>query len=295
MNVTLKQLLTFITIAECGSFTEAAHKLCLTQAALSLRVRELEDELKAKIFDREQRTVCMTEVGLELYPYAKRVFNELSIGMNNVASLREKENGRLRVAAAHLIACTMLPGLIGQYRLLYPGVEISVQDGLTATLLQRLNVRDVEVVIGPVIDTDIEVKQIPLVNDRQWLVCPRDHPLSSLDAVSWAQVAEWPLISPTKDFTTYFRKFLLESGNQLSIEPSYEVSFTTTALGMVAAGMGVSVVPTFATALVQLWNLNIKELVEPAFHRPLCIYVLPNRSLSPAAESFVEVVRGHHA
>lgn len=291
-NLTLKQMRAFVTIAECGSFTEAAQKLCLTQTALSVQVRELEAELEAKVFDRKTRTVQLTEIGRALYPHAKRVFGELETGYKNVVGLRDKEKGSLRLGATQLIACTILPGLISQYRTLYPRVDVRFHDVLPESLLHPLLEGEAELVMGPRIKTGIDVNCISLYSVRNVLVCPPRHPLARLDRVTWSQVAEWPFISPTKDFVAELRECFQTAGlPPIPIKASYEVSYATTVLGMVSAGLGLTTVPVIASELVRFLKLEMKELVAPEFHRQLCVYVSASQSLSPAAASFIELCR----
>lgn len=291
-NLTLKQLRSFVAIAERGSFTEAGKRLCLTQTALSVQVRELESELDAKVFDRKTRTVQLTEIGQALYPHAKRVLSELEAGYKNVVGLRDKERGLLRLGATQLVACTILPDLISQFRARYPQVDIRFQDVLPETMLNSLLVGEVELVLGPQVKVNTEVNCNSLLSVRNMLVCPPEHPLARFERVTWSQVAEWPFISPTKDFIAQLRECFRVTGvDQPPIEATYEASYATTVLGMVSAGLGVTTVPVIASDLVRLWKLEMRELVDPQFHRDLCIYISAAQSLSPAAESFVELSR----
>src|SRR5947208_11874097 len=123
MNVTLRQLRAFSAVAELGSFTEAANRLHVTQAATSVLVRELENELGVRVLDRHTRRVVLSDAGRDLWPHVQRVLNELEDAMQSVGSLRDKKKGLLKIAAPQLMACTLMPRVIAGYRVKFPDVE----------------------------------------------------------------------------------------------------------------------------------------------------------------------------
>ncbi|WP_421953596.1 LysR family transcriptional regulator [Polaromonas sp.] len=290
MNLTLRQLRAFAAVADAHSFTEAAAQLHLTQSALSVLVRELERDLGVRVLDRTTRRVSLTEAGRDFYPSVQRILNDLGNAVTSVADLRDKKKGILRLAAPQLMACTLIPQVIAAYRERFPNVEVRVTDTLPEHLMAGLVTGEVELAIGPdqqPADSAVEVESKTLFRDRHWLICRPDHALARRKKVCWGELSPYPFIAPTQDF---MRRLRAESHADLQGVlpfPVQAVSYMTTALGMVAAGLGLTVCPTYAASLVKGYGLQMVPLEQPQFFREVCVYSPANRALSPVANSFI--------
>ncbi len=291
MNLTLRQLRAFAAVAEAGSFTAAARQLHLTQSALSVLVRELEREMGVQLLDRHTRQVALSEAGREFLPAVHRMLAELGAAVAGVTDLRDKKKGLLRLAAPQLMACTFIPQAVAAYRERHPEVEVRVADTLPEQLLAGLRAGDVEVAVGQDMAVDEAVQRRPLLRDRHWLICPPGHALARRRTVRWRELAPWTFIAPTRDFRQRIGPEVdAEVRAMLAGPTTQEVSYMTTAIGMVANGLGLTVCPTYSAPLVRAWGLVMVRLAEPDFHREVCVYTPARRSLSPAAASFVEML-----
>lgn len=291
MNLTLRQLRAFAAVAEAGSFTAAARQLHLTQSALSVLVRELEREMGVQLLDRHTRAVELSEAGREFLPSVHRLLAELSTAVASVTDLRDKKKGLLRLAAPQLMACTFIPRAVAAYRQRHPEVEVRVTDTLPEQLLAGMRAGDVEVAVGQDMAVDDAVLRRPLLRDRHWLICPADHPLARRRTVRWRELGPWTFIAPTRDFRQRIAPEVdADVRAMLNGPQTQEVSYMTTALGMVANGLGLTVCPTYSAPLVRAWGLAMVRLAEPDFHREVCVYTPARRSLSPAAASFVDML-----
>jgi DNA-binding transcriptional LysR family regulator len=285
---TLRQLRAFAAVAELGSFTAAAGRLHLTQSALSVLVRELEGVLGVRLFDRHTRRVLPTEAGRELLPRAARILAEVEAAVAGAGELRDKARGRLRLAVPQLMASTLAARAVAAFRARHPGVAIELHDTPTDQLVARVLAGEVELAIGVEVPTAAQVERRVLLRDRHWLVCPATHPLAARARVRWADLAGVPFISPTRDFVRWLEPLLAPRG--LLPVPAHTVAYVSTALGLAAAGLGVTVVPTYGGALAQAWGLVLRPLVAPVFERDVLIYSAPGQGLTPAAEAFVGVL-----
>lgn len=281
MQITLKQLRAFDAVVRTGSFTEAARTMHLTQSALSVLVRELEGALGVRVLDRHARRSQLSDAGRDFMPYVQRVLAELQDGVGSITSLREIKRGRVRVAAPQMLACTLMPRAIQSFLAAFPGIEVKLIDTLPEQLLEILERGEVDLAIGPGVPTQ-GIEQSTLLDDGHWFVCPPDHPLAKRKKLRWHEVRPLPFIAPTRDFMSQLR---LELGH-LAPSAVHEVSYMTTALGMVAIGQGVTACPTYARPLVKAWDLRMLPLVEPLFVREVFVHRLARRSLSPPAEAF---------
>jgi DNA-binding transcriptional LysR family regulator len=292
MNLTLRQLRAFDAVAETGSFTAAAARLHLTQSALSVLVRELEREMGVQLFDRHTRRVLLSEAGRAFQPSVQRLLADLAGAVAGVTELRDQKRGLLRLAAPQLMACTLMPRVIAAYRARHPDVEVRLIDTLPEHLLAGLASGEAELAVGQDVEVDAAViERRALFRDRHWLICPPDHAFARRRRVRWSELRPYTFIAPTRDFRQRVlpeldadaRAFLMQASTQ-------EVSYMTTALGMVAAGLGLTVCPTYSASLVEAHGLRMVKLDRPDFHREVCVYVAARRSLSPAAAGFVQIL-----
>ncbi|MDZ4354932.1 MAG: LysR substrate-binding domain-containing protein [Variovorax sp.] len=292
MNLTLRQLRAFAAVAETGSFTTAAGQLHLTQSALRVLVRELEREMGVQLLDRNTRRVQLSEAGREFLPSVHRLLGDLTSAVAGVTDLRDKKKGLLRLAAPQLMACTLMPRVIAAYREAYPDVDVRLADTLPEHLLLGVAAGDVELAVGQDVAVDAAaIERRTLFRDRHWLICPPGHAFAKRRKVRWHELAPYTFIAPTRDFRQRVlpelgpeeRAYMLRSGTQ-------EVSYMTTALGMVASGLGLTVCPTYSASLVRAHGLQMVRLESPDFHREVCVYSAARRSLSPAAASFVGIL-----
>jgi DNA-binding transcriptional LysR family regulator len=147
---------------------------------------------------------------------------------------------------------------------------------------------DAEIAVAPDGGAGPELTRRPLLRDRHWLICPPEHALTRKKKVRWKELEGAPFIAPTRDFMQRLQPALTASANDVTLTPQHEVSFMTTALGMVAAGIGLTAAPSYSAPLVRAYGLEMRLLVEPQFYRDVCIFSFAAKTFSPAAQSFVD-------
>ncbi|MBT2300908.1 LysR family transcriptional regulator [Variovorax paradoxus] len=292
MNLTLRQLRAFDAVADTGSFTAAAARLHLTQSALSVLVRELEREMCVQLFDRHTRRVLLSEAGREFQPSVQRLLADLAGAVAGVTELRDQKKGVLRLAAPQLMACTLMPRVIAAYSARYPDIDVRLADTLPEHLLAGVLSGEAELAVGQDVAVDPAViERRTLFRDRHWLICPSDHVFAHRRQVRWSELGPYTFIAPTRDFRQRVLPELDAEARELMLRATtQEVSYMTTALGMVASGLGLTVCPTYSASLVKAHGLQMVKLDRPDFHREVCVYAASRRSLSPAAAGFVEML-----
>jgi DNA-binding transcriptional LysR family regulator len=194
----------------------------------------------------------------------------------------------VRVAAPQLMCCTLLPEVIAAYRADYPGVQVQLIDVPVDNVSPRVSSGEVDVGIGPERDIGAEVDAQLLFEMPFVAVCPAGHPLASRSEVRWEDLNAHPLIALQGQFT----ERLLREMHTLS--PYNEVTFMTTALAMVASGLGVTACLPYAAPMVRRYGLEMRPLIEPELTRKFFIYTKSSRTPSPAAERFISFL-GEHA
>jgi DNA-binding transcriptional LysR family regulator len=290
--VTLRQLRAFAAVAETGSFTAAAGQLNLTQSALSVLVRELEEDVGVRLFDRHTRGVILSEAGRDLQPRVRRLLADLNDALGSVAELGARKKGVVRLAAPQLIASAVLPGVIAAYREKFPGIEVRLTDALPENLLEGLATGAADLAFGHELPHDESVEGTVFLEDPFWLVCRPDHPLAARRKVRWADVAAHPFIGPTRDFRQRLLPELdARTRARMVVLPAQDVSYLTTALGLVMAGQGITAGPSYAARLVRAYGLRMIELGAPVFQRRVSVYRAVRRGPTPAAQAFIETLR----
>lgn len=287
MNPTLRQMRAFVAVAKTGNFTLAAQYMHVTQSALSGLIKELEQTLGARVIDRSTRRIALTEMGKELYPLFSQMIDDLDRALANVADHTQLRKGIVRVAAPQLMSCTLLPQAIAEWRLRHPEIKVSLADSGVEQVGARVLSGEVDCGIGPERDDTPELEARPLLEMPFEAVLPPGHPLESRARLAWSDLAGYPFISLRGQFTERLLADMGESLREATLKPEHEVTFMTTALAMVAAGLGVTICMPYASALVRRHGLLTRPLAEPVLTRRFFIYTRGQRSLSPAAEAFV--------
>ena len=287
MNPTLRQLRAFVAVARTGSFTLAADALHVTQAALSGLIKELEQTLGIRVFDRSTRKVALTDLGRELYPLLAKMIDDLDGALLDVANHTQLKTGVVRIAAPQLMSCTLLPLVIAAYRGLHPDIQVRLVDCAVEQVTTRVLSGEVDFGVGPEREPGVPVEARLLFEMPFVIVFPRGHPLEQTTQATWSDLSDYPFISLQGQFTERLLSDMHSALRDVPLHPANEVTFMTTALAMVAAGLGVTVCLPYAEPLVRLHQLQLRRLYEPELTRRFFVYTRQSRSLAPAAESFM--------
>jgi DNA-binding transcriptional LysR family regulator len=286
MSPNLRQLRAFINVTEAGSFTDAAQRHRQTQSGLSLLVKELEAELGIRVFDRSTRKIRLTLAGADFYPLALKVLQDLDSAVESTRQLRDKLRGTVRIACTPLYASSLLPKALVEYRKRFPAIHVRLLDSLNEQALLRVISGEADFAVAPQRDTLPDLKEEPLFKDRFEIVCPANHPLTKRKSLKWHDVLEHPFVSLASDYSRRLQIDLAANSSALLLQPAHEVSYLTTALGMVNAGLGVTALPSSALPMISPLGLVTLAVDGPVVYRQVCFSTRHGQGLSPAAKSF---------
>jgi DNA-binding transcriptional LysR family regulator len=289
MNPTLRQMRAFIALAKTGNFTLAAQYMHVTQSALSGLIKELEQTLGVRVVDRSTRRVMLTATGNELYPLFSQMIDDLDRALANIADQAQLRKGIVRVAVPQLMACTLLPQVIAAWRTRYPEIGISLSDSPVEAVTARVLSGETDFGIGPERDSAPQLEARELMEMPFEAVVPPGHALAARGRLGWKDLAAHPLISLRGQFTERLLADMdgADSLPDVALKPAHEVTYMTTALAMVASGLGVTVCMPYAAPLVHLHGLRMLPLDTPVLTRRFFVYTREQRSLSPAAAAFI--------
>jgi DNA-binding transcriptional LysR family regulator len=291
MNITLRQIRAFVAVAEQGRFAGAAGRLNVTPSALSMLIRQLEQQIGARLFDRHTRLVRLTELGADFLPVARKTLADLEAALAQTREKSELRRGRVSVATSTVLAATLMPWAMRKFLAAHPGVTVVLKDVVEQEIRQRVRVGEVDLGIGTALEPDAEIEEVPLLEDRLVALLPAGHALAAKRVVSWRELAEQPLIllgagSPLRRLVEQAL-----AANDIALAPAHEVSFSSTAISMVAVGLGVAALPVNARQVSPKVKVAMRPLVRPAVSRRVCLFKRRDSSLAPAAAAFHEFMR----
>jgi LysR family hydrogen peroxide-inducible transcriptional activator len=288
----LHQLRYFVAVAETGSFTRAAEREGVTQPTLSEQVMRLESRgsgVGRRLFDRLGRKVVLTDAGHALLGRAQEIL--AAVGEAERAVRDSTEGGRLRVGAIPTIAPFFLPGVVARFRQNLPTIQIQLKEDRTERLLADLlaGELDVGVMALPIRDDRLHVEKLfsePLV-----MALPTHHKLSKKAEVKLVDVVNeaFILLDDMHCFGDQVLSFCRRGGLEPQVVCRGEQIVTL--LAMVAAGLGVSVVPEMAAVGDTSKGRIYRPLGKPTPTRTLCAVWHKQRYRPPSLRSFVDVLQ----
>ena len=290
MNFTLRQLRASLAVARTGSFTRAAESLYVTQSALSGLIKELERALGVRLVDRSTRKVHLTDAGEQLHPLLDAAVHDLDEVLRRVVDPQAMQAGVVRVAASQLLASALMPDLIADYQARHPASRVKLVDSPVEGVMARVFSGEAELGIGPEREPNSDITSSRLVDAPFMAAFPADHPLAGLRRLRWTDLAPYPVITLQGQFTEKLVQDLRAAAPRLKFTPAIEVAYMATALSMVKAGLGVGLCIPYAASLVDLYGLKMRRLTGPEIRRSFEVFTRKGRSLSPAAQGFLDFI-----
>ena len=240
----IRQLRAFVAIAETGTFTAAAQRVHVTQAAISMQIRQLEKELGVKLFLRAPRRVVLTEAGEQLLQRARHILRDHDAAVDEVAELAGTQRGRLRIGSASAgVTTDVLPQLFKEVRKQHAGAHLSLVSGTSDALVNQLlnGELDLAFVSLPVEARGIHTER--LSQDQLVAIASPRHSLAKQKTVSAYTLAGEKLILGERGGNTrrLIDRFFAQAGVTLHV--SMELSRQAAIRRMVEENMGVGIVP----------------------------------------------------
>ena len=280
----------FVVVARTGSITRAAQQLSYTQSAVSRQIAALEADAGSVLFDRLPRGVALTEAGRSLLPHAESVLDRLASARRDLAAIRGLASGRLRVGAFPTAVAALVPRALAAFREAHPGVDLSLVEGLTPGLLERLDAGDADVaVVSTPPDRPLDDRRFDLhhlIDERLLVAVPRGHRLARRRTVGISELAEDSFIAGSATAEQTLLRATLPTGFQPRVD--IVAAEWTGKLGCVAAGLGVALVPALAIRAtppdIALLRLRSKD----ATVRRVLAATVAGRSRPPAVSAFLD-------
>lgn len=288
----LRQLLAFKTVAQQGSFTTAASLLRLSQSAISQQIKGLEDECGVLLFDRSSRIVRLTDAGQVFLTRVEQILAQVENARIEMAEMAGGAKGRCRIASLPSMAAYFLPRAIAQFQQRYPGVDLQLRESLQQQLLEwvQQGMVDFSIMGLPVPDDQLESKA--LWQDEFVLMVPHGHLLAGRRGVALTDLAcERFILYPSG---AGGRDLFIEACERAGFEPHvvFESDDRETILGLVAAGVGITILPRLTARHSRIDGPVMVDGLKPRLVRQIGVVWNPNRYLPQAARNLMVLLDG---
>jgi LysR family hydrogen peroxide-inducible transcriptional activator len=239
----IHQLRYFVAVADEGSFSRAAIREHVAQPSLSQQIQKLEAEMDQRLFDRLPRRVVVTEAGKCLLDYARKILVELGDAHRCVDDLKREVVGRLAVGVIPTIALYVLPKLIKEFQRRHPKVTFEIFEDTTDNLAMRLEDGTLDLALASTCGETSNLKRHSLGKEALQILVPKKHRLAKRKKVKWNDLAteKFLLLHEVHCLSVQVCHYL--ERNHLQPELTVRGAQLATIARMVAAGMGVTVVP----------------------------------------------------
>ncbi len=282
----LRQLQYFIAVAEELNFSRAAERVKITQPPLSLQIQNLEKELDIVLFYRNKRQVKLTDAGKLFYTEVCKIFNHLERAVEDAKRTQHGEIGTIRVGFVGSATYDILPSILREFRNLYSEVEVHLFEMSTPMQLEALHEGEIDIgVLRPPVNDEIVhteiVSTVPCV-----LAVPKQHPLLKIKNVSLSDLKTYPFVMLSRKTWSNLYDEILGLCNPIIQQEALEFQ---TVIGLVAAKLGIAVVPQSAV------NLHTQDVVYLDLDDQLPVASMGiawrQKDQSPLVQSFIQLAR----
>lgn len=283
--MTVKQLRAFLAVARTLSFAEAGNLVHMSQPALSLAIKKLEEGLGGPLLTRSTRMVALTPEGMALNEAGRRLLAEWDNLEEELQQHFSLKIGKVALAAMPSFAGTLLPKGLMAYRNKHPNIRIEVHDVIAERVVEMVEQGRIE--LGVTFDPGVndELRFEPLFDDDFIAVLPPDHPDRDKTQLTWSRLLEFDFVALQRPSRL---RLLMEHQLQqkgLSLKVAFDAHQLVTVGRMVATGLGVGAVPALCRRQMEEVGACCVQLVGPVISRRVGILTRRRHDLSVAADA----------
>lgn len=297
-DISSRDLLVFITLARMSSYTLAASSLGMTQSTMSKKIKDLEEKLQVRLFDRTTRQVALTPEGHEFLRHATNLLEQMERSLSDVRERAAGRRGRLSIASGPHMSGNMLPLAISEFAKQHPDVEITLHDCQSQETLTYILSEQAEIglTVRPVHAQDHPQLDFQRLLERKgslMAVMHNKHPLATRHEVAWTDLQPFRILllrhasAASRLVETALTSHSVNFGNV------FEVSLIDTALGMAASDHGIAILPSYVKSRHREDSLVYRPIEQTSVRFNFGLHYLRGRSLSGTARSFANHLRDY--
>ncbi|WP_166267393.1 LysR family transcriptional regulator [Marinobacter caseinilyticus] len=291
LNVDLRQLNTFLTVADTGSFSRASEKLFVAQPALSRQIRMLEEALNVDVFVRHGRGVVLTAAGELLYERARSLLQSLERTQADVTAVAGEVTGQVVLGLLPTVAHTFSGSIIEEYRKRFPQVNLAVKSAMSGTLQQMVMQHRLNLAISYSPSNHKNLRYRPLLEERLYLISPTNTKVSNRSEITLDEVLELPLVMPEEKhgLRVSMEKEAAERNKSLNL--ALEVSAWPMLTDMVRRGLGYTILSSAAVhEMTTRKEVIAIPITSPELKRTLSIVTPTDLPSSVATLKLAEII-----
>jgi DNA-binding transcriptional LysR family regulator len=283
--MTLTQLEIFSLVAELRGFTLAAHRLGISQSAVSHAMKSLEQELGVELLRRHQSSVELSDIGVQLLLRARAMLGLANTLRQEAADARGMKSGTLRIGSfGPTSSIKLLPNILRRYREAHPGIEVHIDEGPDRQVTQWLEERRID--IGFVVLPEERFDTFALLEDQMVALLPVGHALAARAALSLKELCDAPFVLTEAGSAELVSRLFMAARLQPNIR--YRCSQLLSTLDTVGRGDAITIVAE-GSLPQEATPRYVKRPLLPAVQRQVGLAVLDRRQASPAALAFIEL------
>jgi LysR family carnitine catabolism transcriptional activator len=288
-NFSGRLLNAFLTLADCGQFKLAAERFNVSQSAFSQMISRLEEQLGVRLFDRDTRHVFLTPEGKMLVPAARALATDVESIFADLRDLAEKKKGKVSIAALPSLSADWLPKILADFRQQHPGVKLQLFDTISDPSLDLVRKGTVDFAINAFASDSQEFDTQLLFNEPYFFICLPDHPFACKKSVTLSALAGCNYIHSIRTGSLWRWIEPHTQGIEFN-DTGFEVGHLSTLAGLIANGIGQSIVSGFTLFQFHRLGLSAVPISDPALLRPLQMVKRRGQSLSVAAKGLLDMI-----
>ncbi len=289
-NVNLKLLQTFLLAAKHGSFRRAAEESNRSPSAVSMQIRDLEEQVGVSLFRRTPQSTNLTPVGEILYEQVSKAMADVQAGLDRLSDVAAYRRSHVSIGCAPTLAATRLGSILATFKLRYPRSVVDVKETPPSEALAMLQEQTIELYIGPEVPNMSEFHFEPILQDRFAVCVPAEYD-DGAQNLSLADVSKSPLILLDTETAAHglIDRIVAEKGITLNVQ--YEVKYAYTAVALAAAGLGLAVVPFIAIPMLRTEDFRVVPLDEFDAERSVGIITARGYVRHNYSDQLMELIR----
>jgi len=283
----LRQLHYFVKVAQKEHVTQAAEELHVAQSAVSRQIHQLEEELGVKLFVQKGRNLQLTPVGQLFLRRAEEILRDLDRAVQEIHEFLDPEKGEVRLGFPHSLGISLVPQVVAAFRQHNPDVKFRFRQGMYATLIRDLIKGEIDLAfISPVPTEHDQVTGKVLFTEELFAILPTNHRLANAESIQLSDLRDDAFVLFAEGYS--LRPIVMNACESAGFSPkiAFEGEETETIRGLVAAGMGVSLLPKMAVEFAAPIPLSIVKLEQPTVTRNLGIIYRTTDKLPLVAKVF---------
>jgi LysR family transcriptional regulator, carnitine catabolism transcriptional activator len=290
INLTVRHLQMLVAAADLGSFSRAAEQIGISQPAFSEAIRRIEEELGVRLFNRTTRRLELTEDGRRIIATARDLVREFKLAVETIRADAARR-GRISVVALPSIVAAVMPAALTQFAARFPEVDVAIHDVQQERAVAMVHDGLADIGVGTPMGTRGRLHFSEIGPDPFLAVLPPGHALVEKAEVSWQEIAACPFIALTG--LSSIRQVTDAAFINADAAPNHrcEVEQILSAVALVEASYGVTVLPAIACGMFRSRNVIVRPIADPAGQRRIGIIKLANRRLSPAGLAMAETLK----